>query len=195
MRRRLAIVGLAVPLVAFLVALAYLYLFGTSEPTFDAATQALAREHTVVRLREQPPAAIVVPTEPVPSAVLVMVLPDDRRHVWSATRELGLLDYVDREGLALIPVVGAAGEAELSELAELARAYFRLEGVYVAAFAGEPIASLCAELGLSGEWSGVVVMGSDDAAPFDRCGETRLLWLDDSEDRAARMVQWMLERE
>lgn len=195
MRRRLAIVGLAVPLVAFVVALVYLYLFGTSEPTFEAATQELAREHTVVRLREEPPAAIVVPSGRVPSVVLVMILADDERHVWSATRELGLLDYVEREGLALIPVAGVADGDGLLELAKLASVYFGLDGVYLAGFMGQRIASLCAGDGLGSRWSGVAVVGGEDEALFDQCGEARVLWLDDSENRAERMVQWMLEGE
>ena len=183
------------PLVAFVVALVYLYLFGTSEPTFEAATQELAREHTVVRLREEPPVAIVVPSERVASVVLVMVLADDERHVWSAMRELGLLDYVDREGLALIPVAGVVDGDGLSELATLASVYFGLEGVYLAGFAGQPIASLCAGDGLGSRWSGLAVVGGKDEALFDQCGEARVLWFDDSEDQAERIVQWMLEQE
>ncbi len=195
MRRRLAVVGLAVPLVAFIGALVYLYLFGSSEPTFEAATREFAREYTVVRIRDEPPAAMIAPTEPIESVVLVAVLPDDERHVWAATRELGLLNHVEPDGMALIPVVGAIDNDQLSELVGLVSAYVGVKAMYVAAFAGQPIATLCAGDGLNGGWSGVMVVGSEGAAAFDQCGGARMLWVADSDDRADRMVQWMLEQE
>ncbi len=195
MRRKLAIVGLGVPLVAFVVALVYLYLFGTSEPTFEAATQELAREHTVVQLREEPPAALIVPSEPPAAVTLVIILPDDERHVWSATRALGLLDYVERDGLGLIPASAVVGPDQLWDLVELVGAYVAVEGVYLAAFAGEPVSAICAGDGPGGEWSGVAVVRSDPGARLDRCGGHEVFWIDDAAEPAGSMVRWMLERE
>ncbi len=195
MRRKLAMLGLAVPLVAFIAVLIYLYLFGTSEPTFDAATRDLAQEHTVVLIREQPAAALIVPDEPPGSLILVVVLADDERHVWSALRELGLLDHVEAAGLGLVPATVAPTPAELRKLAALADMFAPVDGLFLAGFAGSAMDALCAGDGLRGDWSGVVVVQSVDAPTPVDCGGAPVLRIDDGEDLSGRIVTWMLERQ
>lgn len=192
MLRKLGILGLGVPLIAIIAALMFLLLFGTSEPTFEAATRELARDHTVLRIRDEPPAALVVPTEPVPSVFLVFVLPDDERHVWSATQALGLLDYVDSHGLAVIPVTVPPERDQLAQLAALAAEFVTPSRIYLAAFNGSPLAAICE--GGSGEgWSGAAVVDAAGAAPFDRCDGLPVLQIEEQGDPGARIVQWMLE--
>ena len=195
MLRKLGIVGLGVPLVAVIAALAYLFLFGTSEPTFDAATRDLASDHTVLRIRDEPPAALIVPIEPVATVVLVFTLPDDERHVWSASRALGLLDYVDSHGLAVIPVTGTIAGDHLSELATLAAELVRPSRTYVVAYEGAPLTSLCEAGELEEDWSGVVVVNSAESGPAEGCARLPILAIEDQRDPAARIVQWMLERQ
>ncbi|MDE2890905.1 MAG: hypothetical protein OXN86_00125 [Chloroflexota bacterium] len=192
MLRKLGIVGLGVPLVAIVAALTYLFLFGTSEPTFDAATRDLARNHTVVRIRDEPPAALVVPTEPPDSVVLVLVLPDDERHAWSATEALGLLEYVDSHELALIPVTVPVGRDQLTELADLAGQFVMHRDIYVAAFSGSPISALC-DGRLGDGWSGVIIVETGATTVLDPCGDLPILRIDDPTDLGARIVQWILE--
>ncbi|MCY3921413.1 MAG: hypothetical protein OXG27_03345 [Chloroflexi bacterium] len=192
MLRKLGIVGLGVPLVAIVAALIYLFLFGTSEPTFDAATRDLARDHTVLRIRDEPPAALVVPTEPPDSVVLVLVLPDDERHVWSATEALGLLDYVDSHELALIPVTALVDRDQLSELADLAGQIVMHSAIYVAAFSGSPISALC-DGRLGDGWSGVIIVEPGATAILDQCGDLPILRIEDQTDPGARIVRWIVE--
>ena len=194
MLRKLGIFGLGVPLVAIIAALVYLFLFGTSEPTFDAATRDLARDHTVLRLDEDPPAAMIVPDDPPKSAILVIILPDDERHVWSVVRALGLLEHVNRAGLALIPVTGSAGSDRLADLTGLASDYVAVSERYIAAFSGEPLRSLCGRDGLSEDgWSGAVIVGRS-LTPPTQCGDLPMLQITDEAAPGARIVQWMLER-
>ena len=187
--------GLAVPLVAFIAILIYLYLFGTSEPTFEAATRDLAQEHTVVLIREQPPAALIVPDEPPDSLVLVVVLPDDERHVWSALRDLGLLAHVEPAGLGLVPATVAPTPDNLLELSALARTFVPVDGMFLAGFAGSDLDLLCAGESLRDDWSGVVVVEPADAATSDDCGGAPVFRIDDGGDSAGRIVTWMLDRE
>ncbi len=195
MLRRLGIVGLGIPLVAIIAALVYLFLFGTSEPTFDAATRELANDHTVLRIRDEPAAALIVPNEPVATVVLVFILPDDDRHVWSAARALGLLDYVDSHGLAVTPVTGAIGRDHLSELAKLAAEFVTPSRTYVVAYRGAPLTSICEAEGLEDGWSGVVVVNTARSDPLEQCAGLPIFAIEDQDDSAARIVQWMLERE
>ena len=197
MRRKLAMLGLAVPLVAFIAILIYLYLFGTSEPTFEAATRDLAQEHTVVLIREQPPAALIVPDEPPDSLVLVVVLPDDERHVWSALRDLGLLDHVEPAGLGLVPATVALRSSELRELAALTHTFIPVDvdGMFLAGFAGSDLDLLCAGESLRDDWSGVVVVEPAGAASPADCGGAPVFRIDDGGDSAGRIVTWMLDRE
>ncbi len=193
MLRKLSIVGLGVPLAAFIGVMAYLLLFGISEPTFDAATRELAREHTVLRIRDEPPAALVVPTEPIVAVVLVVVLPDNDRHVWSALRSLGLLDYVDSYGLALLPATGAPDRDQLAELVALAAGFVALDGVYLAAFAGTTLAAVCRDDVPRQAWSGVVVVDAARSAALGGCGDAPMLRMEGLDDLGERMVRWMLE--
>ncbi|MDE2968171.1 MAG: hypothetical protein OXS30_11905 [Chloroflexota bacterium] len=194
MLRKLAIVGLGLPLTAIIAALVYLLFFGTSEPTFDAATRELALDHTVLRIRDEPPAALVVPTEPPASVVLVLVLPDDDRHVWSATRSLGLLDYVDSHELAMIPVTGLVERDQLLELATLAARFVVPNRIYLAAFRGAPLAAVCdGEVGDA--WSGVIVVEAGEAAALNQCADLPVLRIEDQDGLGGRIVQWMLERQ
>ena len=192
MLRKLGIVALSVPLIAIVGALIYLLLFGTSEPTFDAATRELARDHTVLRIRDEPPAALVAPDEPPESVILVLVLPDDRRHVWSATQALGLLDDVDRHGLAVIPVNTPLEREQLSELVELAAEFVMPSRIYVAAFNSAPLTAVC-EGGLPDGWSGVAVVDVAGRESLDHCAALPVLRVEDQQDPAPRIVQWMLE--
>lgn len=192
MARKLGIVGLGVPLVAVIAALIYLFLFGTSEPTFDAATRELARDHTVLRIRDEAPAALIVPTEPAASVVLILVLRDDERHVWSATEALGLLDYVNSHDLAVLPVVGPVVRDQLADLASLAADFVTPRETYLAAFDGAALAAVC-DGGLGDGWSGVVVVDPGEADAFDQCAELPTLRIDSSNAPAPRIVQWMLE--
>ena len=111
MLRRLAMVGLATPLVAIIGALIYLFAFGTSAPTFDAGSQQLAVDHTVLRLSDDPDAALVVPDEPPESAAVVVILADDQRHIWSAVQDLVLLEQVEPYALALLIAPGVEDAA------------------------------------------------------------------------------------
>jgi hypothetical protein len=192
MLRKLGMVGLSVPLIAIVGALIYLFLFGTSEPTFDAATRELARDHTVVRIRDEPPVALVAPDEPPESVILVLVLPDDSRHVWSATQALGLLDDVDSHGLAVIPVNTPLERDQLSELVDLAAEFVTPSRIFVAAFNGAPLAAVC-EGGLPEGWSGVAVVEVPGIESLDRCADLPVLRIEDQQDPAPRIVQWMLE--
>ena len=194
MLRRLSIVGLGAPLIAFAGAMVYLLLFGTSEPTFDAATRELARAHTVLRIRDEPPAALIVPAEPLASAVLVIVLPDDERHVWSALQELGLLDYVDSHGLALLPATGSPSADQLEALMARAAEFVTIDGMYLAAFNGEPLAAVCAGGGAPPIWSGAALVEVEGAAALAACGDAPVLRLRGQDDLSARIVQWMLEQ-
>lgn len=195
MLRKLGIIGLGVPLLAVLAALIYLFLFGTSEPTFDAATRELASDYTVLRIGDEPPAALIAPTEPVATVTLVLILPDDDRHVWSAARALGLLDYVDSHAFAVIPVTGAITRDHLVELTELAGEFVLPNRTYVVAYHGAPLTSLCTARGLADRWSGVVVVGTAGSGSLEQCGGLPILPIEDQHDSAARMVQWMLERQ
>lgn len=192
MLRKLGILGLAVPLLAFLGALIYLLLFGTSEPTFDAATRELARDHTVLRIRDEPPAALIVPTEPPASVTVVVVLPDDQRHVWSATQALGLLDYIDSHALALLPATAPVDPDQLSELTTLAADFVTPDRIYLAAFNGAPLANLC-DAGPPDAWSGVAVVDAPGAAPLNQCANLPILRIEDGNNPAPHIVQWMLE--
>lgn len=199
MLRKLGVVGLAVPLIAFVGALIYLTLFGTEEPTFDAATRELARDYTVVRLRAEPPAAMVVPASPDGTVLAVVVLPDDERHVWSALRALGLLEYVEDERIALIPAVGAAdslAEGELWDLVKLAGERAEIASAFIAAFEGEPLAGVCQGEGPEGEWSGVAMATSEGTgngtAPV-QCGALPVWRGEADSELAASIVQWMLD--
>lgn len=194
MLRKLGIVGLGVPVVAIVAALIYLLLFGTSEPTFDAATRELARDHTVLRIRDEPPAALIVPAVPVATVVLVLILPDDERHVWSATQALGLLNYVESHGLAVTPVTDPIDRAHLSELTALAGGFVVPSRTYLVAFHGAPLTSLCESGELGDEWAGVAVVGGAGAAPLEQCGDLPILRIEDRRDPSARIVQWMLEQ-
>ncbi len=190
MLRRLGIVGLAIPLAAVFAGLIYLSFFGTSEPTFEAAASELARDHTVVRLRDDPPAAMVVPREPPESVIVVVILPDDERHVWSAVRALGLLEHVEGAALAMVPIVGDQTPEQLTELARLPTEFVAVNGVFLAAFAGEPVSLICESGELSPDgWSGVVIVGG----PPVECGGLPLLHMADAME-SARIVQWMQER-
>ena len=192
MLRKLGIVGLGVPLIAIIAALVYLFLFGTSEPTFDAATRELARDHTVLRIRDEPPAALIVPTEPPESVVLVFVLRDEDRHVWAATQALGLLEYVDSHELALIPVVGRADGDQLNELAALAAEFVPLRRIYLVAFSGSPISDVC-DARLEVDWNGVIVVENGATMGLERCGDLPIWRIEDENEAGARIVQVMSE--
>lgn len=192
MLRKLGIVGLSVPLIAIVGALIYLFLFGTSEPTFDAATRELARDHTVLRIRDEPPAALIAPDEPPETVIMILVLPDDSRHVWSATQALGLLDEVDNHGLAVIPVNTPLEREQLSELVELAAEFVTPSRIYVAAFNGGPLAAVC-EDELPDGWSGAAVVEVPGVESLDHCADLPVLRVEDQQDPAPRIVQWMLE--
>ena len=161
MLRKLGILGLSVPLLAILAALVYLLLFGTDEPTFDAATRELARDHTVIQLRDQPPAALIAPAQPPDAAILIIVLPDDQRHIWTAARRLGLLDYLDRHRLALLIAPGVSEAAALESLVADARNYLPVQRAVLAAFDGDPIRDLCPQ------WPHVIIIArnQDEAQP------------------------------
>lgn len=199
MLRKLGIVGLAVPLIAFVGVLVYLSLFGTEEPTFDAATRELARDYTVVRLQTEPPAAMVAPASPVGAVLAVVVLPDDERHVWSALRALGLLDYVEDERIVLIPAVGPVetlAEDDLWELVNLAGSHVEIDAAFIAAFDGEPLAEVCQGDGPAGEWSGVAAASSEPSSALVdtvECGELPVWRAAADSELAASMVQWMLD--
>jgi len=192
MLRKLGVVGLGVPLVAIIGALIYLFLFGTSAPTFEAATRELARDHTVLRIREEPPAALIVPTQPRDSVILIVVLPDDDRHVWSATQALGVLDYIDSHGLAVIPVSHLVDRDQLAELAGLAAEFVTPRDSYVAGFSGSPISAVCdGELGDG--WSGVIIVAAGPTPVLDQCADLPLLRIEDQREPGARIVQWIVE--
>lgn len=197
MLRRLGILGLAVPLIAILVVLAFLVFFGTTEPTFDAATRELARDHTLVRLSDDPPTAMIVPQEPPPIAIVVVILPDDERHVWTATRELGLLEHVEDADLVLIPATGAITHERLSSLTAQADDLVRYDKRFLAAFSGVAITTFCEGPPLSDlseltqdKWAGVIVVGGHPA----ECGTLPLLQPGDASD-PAHIVKWMQELE
>lgn len=194
MLRKLGMVGLGVPLIAIVGALIYLFLFGTSEPTFDAATRELARDHTVLRIRDEPPAALIAPDEPPESVILVLVLPDDTRHVWSATQALGLLDEVDSHGLAVIPVNTPLERDQLSELVELAAEFVTPSRIYLAAFNGGPLSAVC-EGELPDGWSGAAVVEVPGVGSLDHCADLPVLRIEGQHNPAPRIVQWMLEPE
>lgn len=200
MLRKLGVVGLAVPLIAFVGVLVYLTLFGTEEPTFDAATRELARDYTVVRLQTEPPAAMVAPSSAVGSVLAVVVLPDDERHVWSALRALGLLDYVEDERIVLIPAVGPAETLTrdgLWSLVNLAMDHVAIDAAFIAAFEGEPLGDVCQGEGPVGEWAGVAVAssglvdGSADPTDTAACGTLPVWRATADSELAASIVQWM----
>ena len=170
----------------------YLYAFGTSAPTYDAATRELAREHTVLHLRDEPPTALIVPETPPEAVILVFVLPDDDRHVWSALRDLGLLDHVDEHGFALIPVGSGEPPEGLAELVQLTRELAPVRAVYVAALAGASLDTLCGADVLDAAWSGVVVLTEGGVAPPQECGGLPLLALEAGGGSVAAMVEWLL---
>ena len=105
MARKLGVVGLAVPLVAIIAALVYLFLFGESEPTFADAAQRLASEHTVYGLSlDEQPAALVAPwgadpSEPLP---LVVALHAEGSHVWEHASETGLIGRINEDRFILL---------------------------------------------------------------------------------------------
>ena len=192
MLRKLGILGLAVPLIAIIGVLAYLFLFGTSEPTFEVATLDLARDHTVLRIDDQTDAAMIVPTEPPDSVVLVFVLPDDERHVWSATRALGVLDFVESHVLAVIPVTGAVEHDRLIDLTRSASEFVPASRIYIAAFDGSSIAAICnGPIGM--DWTGVVVVESTAIEVTEECADLPLLRVEDGRSPGAEIVQWMVE--
>ncbi|MCY3557540.1 MAG: hypothetical protein OXH13_02690 [Chloroflexi bacterium] len=176
MLRRLAMVGLATPLVAIIGALIYLFAFGTSAPTFDAGSQQLAVDHTVLRLSESPDAALVVPDEPPESAAVVVILADDQRHIWSAVQDLGLLDQVEPYALALLIAPGVEDAVVLSSLVERVVDHVPVELSVLAAFDGAPIRRLC------DDWERVVVVG-----PAASCGNA--VSLSAGEGLAARIAE------
>ena len=143
MLRRVGMVGLAVPLLAVVAALVFLLVFGTDAPTFDAAAADLARDHTVVRLSDDPDAAIVVPADPPESVAVVVILADDQRHVWSAAKDLGLLDHVESASLALLIAPGVEDAPAIASLVEAVEQYVPVNLSLLAAFDGAPIRSLC----------------------------------------------------
>ena len=152
MLRRLGMVGLGVPLVAVIVGLIFLYAFGTDEPTFDAATRELAHDHTLVYLSDDPPAALVVPAQPPESAPVFVILADDQRHIWSAVRDLGLLEEIERREIALLVAPGASA-TQLKALVEAVVEYVPVDFAVLTAFGGRQIRSLCPE------WELAVVVG------------------------------------
>ncbi|MCY3567973.1 MAG: hypothetical protein OXH38_05060 [Chloroflexi bacterium] len=176
MLRKLGMVGLAAPLAAIISALIYLVAFGTSAPTFDAGAQQLAVDHTVLRLSDDPDAALVVPEEPPESAAVVVILADDQRHIWSAVQDLGLLDHVEPQALALLIAPGIENAAALSDLVEQAVEYVPVELSVLAGFDGAPIRSLC------NDWEHVVVVGAAAS-----CGDA--IRLPAGEGLAARIVE------
>jgi hypothetical protein len=192
MLRKLGMVGLGVPFIAIVGALVYLFLFGTSEPTFDAATRELARDHTVLRIRDEPPAALIVPDEPPSSVLLVFALADDGRHVWSATQALGLLDFVESHKLAVLPVTVPYEPDQLARLVALAAEFVPVRGVYLAAFNGAPVAAIC-QGDLPDTWSGVVVVDTPGIDPLRHCADLPVLRIEDDLDPAPRIVEWILE--
>ncbi len=197
MLRKLGIVGLAVPLIAIVGALVYLSLFGTEEPTFDAATRDLAGDYTVVRLRVEPPAAMVAPSEPTGAVVAVVVLSDDERHVWAALRSLGLLAFVEPERIVLIPAVSGADTevaGGLWELVDLASQHAQIEGAFIAAFDGKPLTDVCRGEGPRGDWSGVAMALNEQGegvGSAEGCGGLPI-WRGVVGQKASdSMVQWM----
>ena len=195
MLRKLGIVGLGVPLVAIIVALMYLFLFGTSEPTFEAATKELARDHTVVKISDEPPAAMIVPVEPPQSVNLIVVLPDDDRHVWTALETLGLLSIVERREVAIVPATTGVSAEALWGLVESAREYVPTRSVWLVAYYGEPFESVCSD-GLKGEWSGVFAVADESMAPtVTSCGDVRLLVLERTDAALPYIGRWMKRSE
>ena len=105
MLRKLGIIGLAVPLIAIIAALIYLFFFGETEPTFEDATQQLAQDHTVYGLDlEGRRAALVAPfgadpTEPLP---LIIALHGYGSSVWEHSQYLGLIERINADGFMLL---------------------------------------------------------------------------------------------
>ena len=192
MLRKLGILGLALPLIAIIGVLAYLFLFGTSEPTFEAATSDLARDHTVVHIDDQPDAAMIAPQEPPDSVVLVFVLPDDERHVWSATRDLGVLDFVESHKLGVIPVTGAEEYGRLIDLTRAATEFVPVSSIYITAFDGSSIAAIC-NGPIGADWTGVAVVESAALDITEECAHLPLLRVEDGNSPGAEIVQWITE--
>ncbi len=183
MLRKLSIVGLAVPLLAFIGALVYLFYFGESEPSFEDATRQLASDHTVYALDLQGRgAALVAPFEADPESPLplVVALHDDGSHVWAFAQDFGLIDQVNaRRILLLMPNAprDASGErrwnqsgeccgdeAYVEALIEEASRYVSIESEYVVGHgSGGLIADRLACMSSSGA-AGVVTVTEPDAA-------------------------------
>lgn len=176
MLRKLGIIGLAVPLLAVVGALIYLFAFGTDAPTFDAGARELARDHTVIRLSEEPDVALVLPEVPPPSLTTVVILADDRRHIWTVVQDLGLLDEVEPHALALLIAPGIIDSEALKALALQVEEYAPSHLSALVGFAGAPIAALC------DDWANVVIVG---ATP-NRCSSAT--FVDAGDQLGARIV-------
>ena len=158
-RRRLSMLALALPFAAIVGVLIYLVFYGTDAPTFDAGAADLARDHTVVFLSEDPQAAIVVPKDPPESVTVIVILADDQRHVWSATKEIGLLEHVESASLALLIAPSVEDPPSIAMLVKEVEQYVPVSLSILAAFDGAPIRSLCNDA------TRVVVVGDGEACP------------------------------
>lgn len=110
MLRKLGIIGLGVPLVAFLAILVYLFFFGETEPTFEDATQQLAQDHTVYGLDpDGRRAALVAPlgsdaNQPLP---LVIALHGYGSNTWLHVQNMGLISRVNPDRFLLLLANGS----------------------------------------------------------------------------------------
>lgn len=194
MLRRLGIFGLGIPLIAIIVALAYLYLFGSSDPTFNAATLELARDHTVVQLDDAPPVALVVPSIQFEAVSLLAVLPDDERHIWAATRELAILDALDTDGLALLLAPGVVEATRLAALAAEADSLIPVASLFAIAYAGDAVREFCDDGGPGPDWAGVIVVAVEAVHVLTECGDTALLIIPEQEPPTSVLIEWIQER-
>ena len=181
MARKLGVVGLALPLIAIVGALIFLFAFGTDAPTFDAGARELARTNTVVRLSEEPSAALVVPEQAPPSMPILIILADDQRHIWQAATDLGLLPLVESEQFGVLIAPGIADGELLQSLVAKVDALVDVELAALAGFDGQPIRQLCAD------WSQAIIVAEANLS----CGQSAIAILSDGENLGVRMVDAM----
>ncbi len=185
MARKLGVFGLALPLIAIVGALIFLFAFGTDAPTFDAGARELARTNTVVRLSEEPSAALVVPEQAPQSMPILIILADDQRHIWQAATDLRLLPLVESEQFGILIAPGVADASILAALVEEVEALVDVELAALAGFDGQPMRQLCAE------WSHAIIVAEANVSCKKSAVAIVSARVSDGENLGVRMVEAM----
>ena len=182
MARKLGIVGLALPLIAIVGALIFLFAYGTDAPTFEAGPRELARTNTVVQLSQDPSAALVVPEQAPQSMPILVILADDQRHIWQAVTDLELLPLVEAEEVGLLIAPGVDDASTMAALVEEIDTLVGVDAAALTGFDGGPIRMVCAEW--NSVWNGVIVAAATDVS----CGQTAVAVVEPGDGLGVRVI-------